>query len=55
MTTSPQQMTLWIARFAMHGYPSVLGLNIPGTISGAAGADPVSTAPVLKVSRPSHP
>jgi len=32
MTSSPQQMTLWIARFAMHGYPSALGLNIPHTI-----------------------
>jgi AcrR family transcriptional regulator len=39
MTYSPQQMTLWFARFAMYGYPSVLGLNIPHTISGVAPSD----------------
>jgi AcrR family transcriptional regulator len=36
MTSSPQQMALWIARIAMYGYPSVLGLRIPPTISGVA-------------------
>ena len=42
MTSSPQQMTLWIARFAMHGYPSALGLNIPRTIGGVAPSDHLS-------------
>ena len=42
MTCSPQQMTLWIARFAMYGYPSVLGLNIPHTIGGVAPSDRLS-------------
>ena len=42
MTSSPQQMTLWIARFAMYGYPSVLGLNIPHTIGGVAPSDRLS-------------
>jgi len=39
MTYSPQQMTLWFARFAMYGYPSVLGLNIPPIIDGVAPSD----------------
>lgn len=39
MTYSPQQMTLWFARFAMYGYPSVLGLTIPHTIGGTAPPD----------------
>ena len=42
MTSSPRQMTLWIARFAMYGYPSVLGLNIPHTIGGVAPSDRLS-------------
>ena len=42
MTSSPQQMTLWIARFAMYGYPSVLGLKIPHTIGGLAPSDRLS-------------
>jgi AcrR family transcriptional regulator len=42
MTTSPQQMTLWLARFAMHGYPSLVGLNIPNTIGGVALSDRLS-------------
>ena len=39
MTPSPQQMTIWFARFAMYGYPSVLGLNIPHTIDGVTPSD----------------
>jgi AcrR family transcriptional regulator len=39
MIYSPQQMTLWFARFAMYGYPSVLGLNIPHTIGGVTPSD----------------
>ncbi len=39
MTYSPQQMTIWFARFAMYGYPSALGLNIPHTIGGVAPSD----------------
>jgi len=39
MTYSPRQMTLWFARFAMYGYPSVLGLNIPHSIGGVAPSD----------------
>lgn len=42
MTTSPQQMTLWLARFAMYGYPSVLGLNIPNTIGEVGLSDRLS-------------
>lgn len=42
MTFSPQQMTLWFARFAMYGYPSVIGLNIPRTIGGVALSDRIS-------------
>ena len=42
MTTSPQQMTLWLARFAMYGYPSLVGLNIPNTIGGVALSDRLS-------------
>src|SRR5215467_12118039 len=36
MTHSPQQLTRWIARFAMYGYPAALGLTIPHIISGVA-------------------
>ncbi len=39
MAYSPQQMTIWFARFAMYGYPSALGLNIPHTIGGVAPSD----------------
>jgi AcrR family transcriptional regulator len=39
MTSSPQQMTRWLARFAMYGYPAVLGLTIPRTIGGIAPPD----------------
>jgi hypothetical protein len=42
MTSSPRQMTLWMARFAMYGYPSVLGLNIPHAIGGVAPSDRLS-------------
>ncbi|HEV2583302.1 MAG TPA: TetR/AcrR family transcriptional regulator [Ktedonobacteraceae bacterium] len=39
MASSPQQMTLWTARFALYGYPAVLGLNIPHIIGGVAPSD----------------
>ncbi len=39
MTYSPQQMTIWSARFAMYGYPSALGHNVPHTIGGVATFD----------------
>jgi AcrR family transcriptional regulator len=42
MASPPRQMTLWIARFAMYGYPAVLGLNIPRTIGGLAPSDRLS-------------
>ena len=42
MASSPQQMSIWIARFAMYGYPSVLGLNIPPTIGGVTQSDRLS-------------
>ena len=42
MTSSPQQMTRWIARFAMYGYPSVLGFSIPPLLGGVASSDMLS-------------
>ncbi|HEY1352271.1 MAG TPA: TetR-like C-terminal domain-containing protein [Ktedonobacteraceae bacterium] len=36
MTASPRQMARWSARFAMYGYPSVLGLSIPRIIGEVA-------------------
>jgi len=39
MAYSPQQMTIWSARFALYGYPSALGFNVPHTIGGVAPSD----------------
>jgi AcrR family transcriptional regulator len=39
MSSSPQQMTLWFARFAIHGYPSVLGFTLPPVIDRVASFD----------------
>jgi AcrR family transcriptional regulator len=39
MAYSPQQMTIWSARFAMQGYPSALGFDVAHAIGGVATFD----------------